>query len=91
MSVVQQFGNAKQRKLASQQFADSGLRDIKKLFELTRSEFLLLDEFEDVLMQISLQLQLQPVLVGHIKLIEDASLCPVGDQFGVFLLYVAAH
>jgi hypothetical protein len=52
MSVVQQFGNAKQRKLASQQFAHSGLRDIKELFELTRSEFLLPDEVEDVLMQI---------------------------------------
>jgi hypothetical protein len=56
MGIIQQLGNTEQGEFASQQLADSGLRDIKELFELTRSEFLLLDELEDVLVQIGLQL-----------------------------------
>lgn len=91
MGVVEQLGNAQQRKLTSKQFADSGLWDIKKLFELPGSEFLLLDDFENVLMQVGLQLEFQTVLFAHIKLIEDASLRPVSDQSGVFLLHVAVH
>lgn len=91
VGIVQQLGDAQEGKFASQQFADSGLRYIKKLFELAGREFLLFDQLEDVLMQIGLQLKLQTVLFAHIKLIEDASLCPVSDQLGVFLSHVAVH
>jgi hypothetical protein len=42
-------------------------------------------------MQISLQLKLETILCAHIKLIQDASLCAVGDQSGVFLLHAAGH
>jgi hypothetical protein len=55
MGIVQQLGNAKQRKLASEQFAHSGLWDIKKLFQLPGSDLFLLNELEDVLVQIGLQ------------------------------------
>lgn len=54
MGIVEQLGNAEQGKLASEQFADSGLWDIKELFKLARSEFLLFDDLEDVLVQIGL-------------------------------------
>jgi len=91
MSVIEQLGNAQKGKLAAKQFADSGLRDVKEFFKLARSEFLLLDELEDVLMQIGLQLEFQTVLFAHIKLTEDASLRPVGNQSGVFLSRVAVH
>ena len=91
VGIVQELGNAEQGKLASQQLADPGLRNIKELFELAGREFLLFDELEDVLMQIGLQLKLQTVLFAHIQLIEDASLRPVGDQFVFFLLHVAVH
>ena len=91
MRVEQQLGDTQQGKLASKQFAYSGLWYIKKLFELAGREFLFFDELEDVLMQIGLQLQFQTVLFAHIKLIEDASLRPVSDQFGVFLSHVAVH
>jgi hypothetical protein len=81
MRVIEQFGNAKQRKLASQQFADSGLRDVKKLFKLARSEFLLLDDLEDVLMQIGLELKLQQFLLVQIKLVQNVSPGYVRDEF----------
>lgn len=69
VAVIKQFGNAEQGKLTSKQFADSGLRDIKQLFQLARSKFFFLNKLEDVLMQISLKLQFQPLLLAHIKLI----------------------
>ncbi len=96
VGVVEQLGHTQQGKLPSQQFADSGLRYIKKLFELTGSESLPFDELEDVLMQIGLQLKLQTDLFAHIKLIQNASPGsmgdgPMGDQFFVFLSHVAVH
>jgi len=54
MGIVEQLGNTEQGEFASQQLADAGLRDIKELFKLARSEFLLFDDLEDVLMQIGL-------------------------------------
>jgi hypothetical protein len=91
MGVVEQLGNAQQRKLASQKLADSGLWYIKKFFELPGSEFFPLDELEDVLVKIGFQLEFQTILLAHIKLIKDASLRPVGDQSGVSLLHAAVH
>ena len=54
MGIVEQLGNTEQGEFASQQLADPGLWDIKELFKLARSEFLLFDDLEDVLMQIGL-------------------------------------
>lgn len=81
MGVVQQLGNAQQGKLASQQFADSGLGDVKKLFEMARSDFLLLDDLEDVLVQVGFQLKFQQFLLVQIKLIQNVSPGYVGDEF----------
>lgn len=89
MGIVEQLGNAQERKLASQQFADSGLRYIKDFFQLPRLEPLFLDELEDVLMEIGLQLQLQTVLTSYIELIENASRGAVGDQLITSLSYAA--
>jgi hypothetical protein len=91
VGIIQKLGNTQQGKLASKQFADSGLWYIKKPFELPGGEFLPFDELEYVLMQIGLQLKLETILCAHIKLIQDVSLGAVGDQFGVFLLHVAVH
>ena len=96
VGVVEQLGHAQQGKLPSQQFADSRLWYIEKLFELTGSESLPLDELENVLMQIGLQLKLQTVLLAHIKLIENASPGsvgndPMGAQLVVSLSHVAVH
>jgi len=91
MGIVEQPGNAEQGKLACEQFADSGLRNVKKLLKLAGGNLFLFDELEDVLMQIRLQLQLQTVLVGHFKLVKNASLCPVGDESGVFVLHAVVH
>ena len=81
MRIVEQFGNAEQRKFASQQLADAGLWDIKELFKLARSEFLLLDDLEDVLMQVGLQLQFQQFLLVQIKFVQNVSPGYVGDEF----------
>lgn len=91
IGIIKQFGDAEQGKLASQQFADSGLRYIKKLFKLPRSKSLLLDYFEDVLMEIGLQFKLQTVLLSYIKLIKNASRRPMGAEFVGFASLVAVH
>ena len=80
MGIVEQLGNTEQGEFASQQLADPGLRNVKKLFKLTRSEFLFLDDLEDVLMQIGLQLKLQQFLLVQIKLVQNVSPSYVGDE-----------
>lgn len=81
MGIVEQLGNTEQGEFASQQLADPGLRNVKKLLKLTRSEFLFLDDLEDVLMQIGLQLKFQQFLLVQIKLVQNVSLSYVGDEF----------
>lgn len=85
MGLVQQLGNAEQGELSSQQLAESGLGDVKELFELARSEFLLFDDLEDVLVQIGLQLKFQQFLLVQIKLVQNVSPGYVGDEFLVSL------
>ena len=62
MSIVQKLRDAQKGKLASEQLTDPGLRDVKDFLQLPWSEFLLSDELQNVLMQVSLQLQLKAVL-----------------------------
>jgi len=81
MGIVEQLGNTEQGEFASQQLADAGLRNVKELFKLTRSEFLFLDDLEDVLVQIGLQLKLQQFLLVQIKLVQNVSPGYVGDEF----------
>lgn len=89
MGVIQQFGYAQQRKLASEELADAGLRYIQHFFQLPGRDFLLLDQLENVLMKVSLQLKLQTVLCSEIQLIKDASLRPVRLQCAFFVLQFA--
>lgn len=81
MGVEHQLGDTQQGKLASQQFANPRLWNIKELFKLAGREFLLFNEFEDVLMQISLQLKFQQFLLVQIKLVQNVSPGYVGDEF----------
>ena len=89
MGIVQQLGNTEQGELASQQFAHSRLRNVKKLFVLARSEFPSLDELEDVLVQIGFQLKLQQFLLVQIKFVQNVSPGYVGDEFLASLSRVA--
>lgn len=91
VSKIQQAGNAQQGELAAQQLADSWLGDIKELLQLPGREFLLLNQVQDVLMQICLQLQLEPVLIAQAELIQDASPGSVDDQFAASCPCVALH
>lgn len=84
MSVIQKLGDTQQGKLASEQFAHPGLRNIKQFLQLPGGEPLLLDKPKDVLMQVRLQFQLQTLLFAHIQLIKNASPCAVGDQLAWF-------
>lgn len=81
MGIVEQFGNAEQGKLASQQLADTRLWNVKKFFELARSEFPFPDDLEDVLVQIGLKLKFQQFLLVQIKFVQNVSPGYVGDEF----------
>jgi len=89
MSIVQKLRDAQKGKLASEQLTDSGLRDVKDFLQLPWSEFLLSDELQNVLMQVSLQLQFKAVLFVQIKFIQNASPRPMRDHAFTSILRVA--